>query len=370
MALTTLAASGGPILTPEDVQALVVRPLIAEAVATQVSTTVTTRVNQTRFPVVVTDPTTGWTQEGNIASDADVDELIVQPRKLAGLAVLSNELVNDSDPSALQVVGDGLVRDLRTRLDAAYFGVSVANGPNGIEGLTGVTTVTGGTITDLDAFAEAVSEAELVGQQITSWVAHPNTALTLMQLKDEPSTSNRPLLGPDATSPTKKSVLGIPLFSAPGCSPNYIYGIPRATAYVVIRVPASVEVDRSVKFTSDQTAVRCILRASSGWPHPASIIRNEHRRAVTRRGAPVFLSFQPGFRCPTSVGRRAPVRRNGLPVPSGLRQPNQAITVARGEGHRGAPTTKRGNSHAASTEDVRGSRMPQFGARADLLPRA
>ena len=68
-------------------------------------------------------------------------------------------------------------------------------------------------------------------------------------------------------------MLGTPLFSAPGCSLTYICGIPRATAYVVIRVPASVEVDRSVKFTSDQTAVRCVLRVGFGWPHPASIIR-------------------------------------------------------------------------------------------------
>ena len=275
MSLLTTAASGGPLLSPEDVQALVVRPLVADAVSTQVSTVVTTGSNQTRFPVVVTDPTSGWTAESAeiSLSDADVDELVVTPKKLAGLTIISNELVNDSDPSALQVVGDGLVRDLRTRLDAAYFGTTVTDGPAGIEALAGVTTVTGGTIVDLDPFAEAISKAELVGQRITASVAHPTTALTLLQLKDEPSTSNRPLLGPDATSPTKKSVLGVPLYSAPGCNPAYIYGIARATAYVVIRIPASVEVDRSVKFTSDQTAVRAVLRVGFAWPHPSSVVK-------------------------------------------------------------------------------------------------
>lgn len=274
MAMSTLAASGGPVLSPESVQALVIRPLIAESVATQISSTVTTTSNQTRFPIVNTDPSTGWTAEGAeiSPSDPDVDELVVTPKKLAGLTILSNELVNDSDPSALQVVGDGLVRDLRTRLDAAYFGTTVLNGPDGIQNLAGVTAVTGGTVTNLDPFAEAISKAEVVGQQITSWVAHPNTVLTLMRLKDE-ADSNRPLLGTDPSVPTRRTVLGIPLFSAPGCSPNYIWGIPRATSFVVIRLPASVEVDRSVKFTSDQTAVRCILRVGFGWPHPASVVR-------------------------------------------------------------------------------------------------
>lgn len=56
-------------------------------------------------------------------------------------------------------------------------------------------------------------------------------------------------------------------------STSYIWGIPRATSYVVIGIPASVEVDKSAKFTSDQTCVRCILRVGFGWPHPASVVR-------------------------------------------------------------------------------------------------
>ena len=258
----------------EDAQALVIRPLIAEAVSTQVSSVVTTNSNTTRFSVVNTDPVATWTAEATEInpSDADLDELVIQPKKLAGLSILSNELAADSDPSALELVGQGLVRDLSSRIDSAFFGSAVSDGPGGLEALAGVTAVTGGSITNLDAFAEAISEAETVGQQVTGWVAHPDTVLTLMKLKDE-TVSARSLLGPDATSPTKKSVLGIPLFGAPGCSPSHVWGVPRATSFVVIRLPATVEVDRSVKFTSDQTAVRCVLRVGSGWPHPASVIR-------------------------------------------------------------------------------------------------
>jgi hypothetical protein len=73
-------------------------------------------------------------------------------------------------------------------LDSAYFGTVTANGPNGLGHLTGVTNIDGGTITDLDAFAEALSEAEQVGAQLTAFVAHPDTVLAMSTLK--PTTSN------------------------------------------------------------------------------------------------------------------------------------------------------------------------------------
>jgi HK97 family phage major capsid protein len=85
---------------------------------------------------------------------------------LKGLTVVSNELVSDSDPSALDVVGDGLVRDLRVKLDAAVFGgAGTGVAPDGIESLAGVqtTTLAFNETGDLEPFAEAVSLAEQVG---------------------------------------------------------------------------------------------------------------------------------------------------------------------------------------------------------------
>jgi HK97 family phage major capsid protein len=79
---------------------------------------------------VVADPTSGWTAEGSEidVSDPDIDELNVVPKKLAALVVVSNELIADSDPSALQVVGDGLVRDLQVRGHAVVLGVEIGGG--------------------------------------------------------------------------------------------------------------------------------------------------------------------------------------------------------------------------------------------------
>ena len=128
MTLLTDVGSGSSILTPAQVEQLVVQPLIRDAVATQTSTVIQTLSHDSRFPIVEQDPATSWTEEGEeiTSSDADLDELVVTPKKLAGRTICSNELVADSDPSALQVVGEGLVRDLAVRLDAAYFGTTVA----------------------------------------------------------------------------------------------------------------------------------------------------------------------------------------------------------------------------------------------------
>ena len=62
MAMST--ATGGPILTPEQVHSLVIQPLIDQSVAAQVSTIVTTGSHDLRVPRVTADPAAAWTAEG------------------------------------------------------------------------------------------------------------------------------------------------------------------------------------------------------------------------------------------------------------------------------------------------------------------
>lgn len=116
------STGGASILSAEQVAALVVQPLLDQSVAAQISTVVSTSSHNLRIPVVATDPAAAWTAEGaEIAvSDPVLTEVNVTPSKLAGLVVVSNELAADSSPAALQVVGDGLVRDLRRKTDALF----------------------------------------------------------------------------------------------------------------------------------------------------------------------------------------------------------------------------------------------------------
>lgn len=278
-----LTTTGSAILSPSDVQDLVVQPLIRASVATRVSSVVQTESHSTRFPIVVTDPTTAWTAEGQEinVSDPDLDELVVTPSKLAGLTVVSNELVNDSDPSALQVVGEGLVRDLRAKLDAAYFGDTVANGPNGIESLANAQETTLAFDGSLDVFAEAVSLAENVGVLAVNPVGgRPNMALVgnpadvlAVSVAKVAVDSNAPLLGPDATQATGRSVLGVPLYSSPAVTAGAMWLVPRDKCFVVIRQDAEVIADGSAYFSSDRTGIRCVLRVGIGFPHQQAAVK-------------------------------------------------------------------------------------------------
>lgn len=272
MSLTTSGAAS--ILTPEEVGALVIRPLMEQSIAAQVSTVVPTSSHDFRVPVVSADPTAAWTAEGAeiTASDPIITEIVVSPKKLAGLTVISNELAADSSPAALGVVGEGLVRDLKRKLDSAYFGNTVTNGPNGLGSLTTTVIDAGDAWTNLDAFEAAKSAAETLHTDLTAFVTNPTTALALASLKEQTG-SNKPLLGADPTSPTSRVIGGVPLYVSPDVGTNIVWGIPRQHSMLVYRQDATVVTDTSVYFTSDRVAVRATLRASFGFTYPLGFVK-------------------------------------------------------------------------------------------------
>jgi HK97 family phage major capsid protein len=275
MASTT--STFGPILRPEQLGELVVKPLIQESIAGQVLTSVTTASHQYRVPVVAADPQAKFVAEGAEipTSDAEVDEVISTPAKLAALTVISRELANDSSPAAADAVGAGISRDLIRKTDQALFSVSTTDGPAGIPGLSGVSTVDAGTAyTNIDPFSDALYTAEQVNATISAFVTAPQTAMVLSKLKEQ-SGSNKPLLGADPTAPGKRQILGVPLLTSPyvDTTDNVVWAIAKQYAYFVVRESAEVLTDASVFFTSDRVAVRGIVRLGFAFPHPPSIVR-------------------------------------------------------------------------------------------------
>lgn len=275
MTLTTVNSGG--ILRPEDVGDLIVRPVARASVAFQVSTVVQTASKEYRLPIVAADPSASFVAEGAEIplTDQSIDELIVEPKKVAGLSVCSRELANDSSPEATQTIGDGLARDIAKKVDAAYFGNTTANGPAGLRALSGVTEIDGTAgLGDLDIFAEALAESENVGGSITSFVASPTVALALAQLKQYSSAgSNLPLLQPDPTQPTRRLIQGVPLVVSPAVGNDVIWAIPQPFSYVVLREDVEVVADSSAFFTSDRIGVRATMRVAWGFPHPASVVK-------------------------------------------------------------------------------------------------
>lgn len=273
--MVNTTANSSAILTVEQVGDLIVRPVTNDSIAAQVSKVVNTSSSSYRVPIVTADPTAAWVAEGQeiAADDLDLTELDITFSKLAGLTVISSELAADSSPEAAQEVGAGLSRDLVRKVDQAYFGALASPAPSGLGALSGITAVSAGAAyANLDPFAEAIAKAEEVGATVGAFVTTPAVALTLAKLKVQTG-SNQQLLGTDPTSPTSRTISGVPLLVSPTIAANTVWAIPRDRALFVLRNGAEVTTDGSVFFTSDRIAVRAKLRVGFGFPHPAAIVK-------------------------------------------------------------------------------------------------
>lgn len=270
----TTANSAG-ILTPDQVTDLLIRPAFEMSVAAQVASLITTSSSTTRFPVVAADPSAAWVAEGGeiAVSDASLTEIDVTPSKLAGLTIATRELVEDSDPSAAEVVGQGLARDIARKLDAAFFGALPSPAPAGLAALTGVTPVSAGANwTNVDPFVDALAAAEGVNATLTAFVANPADLVLLSKIK-QGTGSQVPLLTADPTAPARRVIFGVPLLVSPAVTAGTVWGVPRDRAFLVSREDATVVTDYSVFFTSDRVAIRATMRVGFGFPHPAALVR-------------------------------------------------------------------------------------------------
>lgn len=275
--MSLLTSNAGGILRPEEVGALIVQPVAKASVAMQIGTIVETNSKDFRIPIVTDDVSASWTAEGAdiTATDAEVDELLVTPKKIAALSKVSRELAADSSPAAQNVVGQSIARDIARRVDSAFFGDTVANGPDGISSLNDIQFVDADTITNVDPFSEAISKAENEGAQITAFVANASTVLALSKLKKLTTGSNEPLLQPDPTLPTRRQILGVPLYSVPSTvvPANTVWAVDMSRVFVVVRQDVELSVDESFYFGSDSLAVRAVMRVAFGFPHERAVIK-------------------------------------------------------------------------------------------------
>lgn len=264
-------------ITPDEVRELFVQPALDLSVATQpeVSTVVSTNATTTRWPLVTADPSAEWTNEGQEInpSQAALEEAVATPRKVAGLVVISNELATDSSPEAAAIVGQGLARDCGRKMDQAFLSIRPAPAPSGLAGLAGVSTVNApAQWSDLDPFAEALAVAEGVGASTTAFLAHPDDVLALSTVK-QGTGSNIALLAPDPTQPARRTILGRPVFPSSYATRGTVWAVDSSRIITALREDATVESSRDAYFSSDQTAVRAVMRVAWAVLHPASVVK-------------------------------------------------------------------------------------------------
>jgi hypothetical protein len=86
MTLVTAVGSGSSILTPEQVEDLVIKPLAQQSVAMRVSTRLMTASHETRLPILERDVSTEFTPEATEipVSEPALTEIVVFHRSSPG----------------------------------------------------------------------------------------------------------------------------------------------------------------------------------------------------------------------------------------------------------------------------------------------
>lgn len=259
--------------TPEEFGALIDKVVAAKSIAFQAGTVIQTGSETIRFPVLTADPAVGWYAENTqiALTDPGTDELVITPKKVAGLTQISNEAAQDTNPAVANTVANALARSISKKVDAAYFGNTVTNGPSGLLSLAGVNVVDTGTITlvTLDAFHEAKAAALADGATLTHFLLSPDVALALAKAKAG-TDSNQGLLDNVGDGVT---LAGVPVLVSNDIAAGNAWGVDASQIYVVQRTGTTIVTSTDAAFDYDAVQVRATARISWGFANPAGVVR-------------------------------------------------------------------------------------------------
>lgn len=291
-ALVGSGTTGGGAYTPADSRAFF-DLLGASAVALRAGfRTIRTDKDSLIVPRLTADTGANWTAEAATITQSSLsaDQVTATPRKLAGIERLSNEVINDSEPAILDVVGQSLVRSISLKLDLGILeGSGTPPEIRGLKNTSGIQTVSMGanglTPTNLDPFADAIGALEAANANATAIIMQPRTWKTLIKVK-EVSGSAKPIMQDSAGSGAQgvaRSIYGVPVYLSSQLSITETQGTSTdaSSAYVVqgdqcvvvMRQDVRVERDSSRLFNSDESEVRAILRADFAVANPSAVVR-------------------------------------------------------------------------------------------------
>jgi len=219
------------------------------------------------IPRLTDDGSVDWFAElEEITTDSPAgDDLVLTPKKVAALTLLSNEVVLDSDPAALNVVGQAMLRAIAIEIDRAIFHGAGGTAPLGI---LETSTTTGFTpLPDqagpvgYEALVRAAGQVSAAGGRPDVAYIHPtdHVALQLAAGGDD-----RPLITGDASQGAPPVVAGLRLYITPALEAGEALVAQADQVVVAIRRDASVEFSSDYAFERDGTAARVIARVDAG----------------------------------------------------------------------------------------------------------
>lgn len=209
-------------------------------------------------------------------SDPTFEQVVLTPKKLAALTLVSNESLEDSNPSLREVVQADHIGTMSSLLDSQFLAGS-GSGANmtGLRNMASITvtpTATNGRAPTLADVADAISRLE--ADNATAKLAvfmHSRTWNTYRQLVDSQS---RYQLNPDPTGDARRQLFGVPVFISNALSITETRGSSTDCSWIGVadmdriavgrRKQIQVDYSADYKFDYDQTAIRSLSRWDIG----------------------------------------------------------------------------------------------------------
>lgn len=276
-----------PELTTEQIQKVLVQPLMEKSQFLACGPTVVDTAGPVRLPKAskYDGSDLGWTGESELIPevDAEFDEISLMPSTMKSVKVItrySNELARQSVISLDAAIKDRMVGDVAAKLDTQFFsaGGDGVTTPRGLFNLPGTqkVDVNGELSYDvlLDAWGKALGAN--VNMAALKWVLTPGDFVGLRKIKDA---SGRYLLQPDVTADGVFRLFGSPVVvssrvpNTTGSTPTGRAALVDFSQIVVARdLAPSVTILKERFADYDEQAIRVVSRYDVGALNAEAVV--------------------------------------------------------------------------------------------------
>lgn len=289
-------AAGGYLVPPQYLQDLVTLRRASAPLRGFVTVVPGIRSNSVLVPRQTAVETVAWTADNapKTSTDETFAQVSVNIYTLAGIAKVSNQLLEDSAPAVDSIVKDSLAKGLGIEEDRAMINGSGTGQPTGIINTVGVTSTPIADQTD-DTIYDAILQA--IGRVQTNYFGPPNGVLmhprTLYKMLGAKDTAGRYLGMGVVVGQGAQQVGAAPGSPAPLGPQFVVFGIPIiADANVPNNLTVGANSDRSVIIVGDFSQAWLLERsgdirmdvsdqAGDAWTNNQTWFRGEERVGFT-----------------------------------------------------------------------------------------
>ena len=191
---SAVSGPGGGVLVPPEYSTEIIDLLRPQVVLRKADPTVLTLTSPQFFQPRLAGAATAYYEGENQAiptSQETFEQLSLAAKMLTALVPVSNLLLNDSNPSAEQVIRKDLAKVIALKEDKQFlYGTGSNTAPTGLvnqPGILSLTTATNGTAATYNMvtnFVEALDTANIPDSGKRCWFAHPKLKKMFLQVVD------------------------------------------------------------------------------------------------------------------------------------------------------------------------------------------